>query len=102
MKNPFLARRLPEILMRSERPLPGRQGASEHQNFGVKPTLPKTDSSCCFGIPEHKLGRKKCNTYKGKLIGWDQNWSVFDMAQGKSQTRSNRYENLNFLQLACI
>ncbi|MCI0382066.1 MAG: ubiquinone/menaquinone biosynthesis methyltransferase [Chlamydiae bacterium] len=36
--------------MRSERPLPSRQGASEHENFDGKPTQPKTDSSGCFGI----------------------------------------------------
>jgi UDP-arabinose 4-epimerase len=36
--------------VRSERPLPGRQGASEHENFEEKPTMPKTDSSGYFGI----------------------------------------------------
>jgi Fe-S-cluster containining protein len=48
--------------MRSERPLPGRQGASEHENFEEKPTMPKPDSPTVFGIePWFKEGlRFKC------------------------------------------
>ena len=36
--------------MRSERPLPNWQGASEHENYEDMPTMQKTDSSGCFGI----------------------------------------------------
>jgi septum formation protein len=50
-KNPFLARRLLRNFDAERVTIAGRQGTSEHQNSGAKPTRPKTDSSCCFGIP---------------------------------------------------
>jgi hypothetical protein len=55
LKNREFGKKAPQnfqaTAVRSERPLPGRQGASEHENFEEKPTMPKTDSSSFFGIP---------------------------------------------------
>jgi len=52
LKDREFGKEAPQNLRAQQATIVREQGASEHTNFGEKPTMPKTDPSGCFGIPK--------------------------------------------------
>ena len=66
-----------------------RQGASENQNYEVKPTLPKTDSSGYFGI------LNKILNWKVALYDFPKNASFSSSEFSISELATERCEPLS-------
>ncbi len=70
LKNRDFGKEAPQNFDSEQATIAGRQGASENQNFEVKPTKAKTDSSSCCGIGSMPVWRPLLKMKKQELLSF--------------------------------